>query len=463
MPTSRDEETIPLVTIETAEKPYRTASLLTKQEREYIPLEAIEMAKNIVKQVQAHDSPSFKEDPEAAIFFALENWIRTNIQSGQDASTLDDVWFSKTGHSGQMTSLLREMAQSVDLKVYTAILNQSYLPGRIWKSKNSKHQWEPAEQVSFNAGFVLVLETTKGPDRWVQFVSQSPKYYDPTQFNSEQGGALALTVSEEGARIKRFNGETLGLLPAAHRVEVTLDPNGTGQLAGTLKLYGNSGGGLREALSDPRRKQQILDYIPSRYWPKIQTPKVTLTHENQPHRPLILNYTGSVKGLANKEANEHRVFAPYLNKAYLLNFIGQQDREHDLLIRTEIADLDHSITYIAPEGYGWVDVPDDLFIATEFGWFLSDINVRGRTLTCTRSYLLPQQRVTPVNYAKFQTFLKAVSADQEQRIGYAPLDLKSFGNTTQSVFSGGYVGIGESRQSTTTTPTASEKEIKLEK
>jgi hypothetical protein len=191
-----------------------------------------------------------------------------------------------------------------------------------------------------------------------------------------------------------------------------------------------------------RSRSRIKEWVVRNWWPKIQTPEIEIIAESEPELPIVFNYSGSVSRLASVE-DERKTLNSYLNRARILDLRGQQERVNDMLLRNEFADLDHSITYVAPEGCGWVEVPDDLFIVTEFGWFLSDYNVKGRTLTCTRSYLMPQQRITPDKYAAFQKFLGAISVDQQQRIGFGPLKNESFGNVAEPVFSGGYAGIGE--------------------
>ena len=50
---------------------------------------------------------------DKAQFDAILKWVRANIQSGTDARTLDDVWFSRSGSGTQMSLLAREMAQAL--------------------------------------------------------------------------------------------------------------------------------------------------------------------------------------------------------------------------------------------------------------------------------------------------------------------------------------------------------------
>jgi hypothetical protein len=93
----------------------------------------------------------------------------------------------------------------------------------------------------------------------------------------------------------------------------------------------------------------------------------------------------------------------------------------------------------------WSEVPEDLFLVTEFGFYLVDYNVRGRTLTCTRSYLMPQQRITPEKYPRMLDFISQVSSSAQQRVAYAPVNVESFGGFKREIYSAGYAGFGENK------------------
>jgi hypothetical protein len=121
---------------------------------------------------------------------------------------------------------------------------------------------------------------------------------------------------------------------------------------------------------------------------------------------------------------------------------GPAERVHDMIIKPELTDdlseLDAAWTYEAPPGFGWVEIPDDLYLCTEFGFYLADFNVTGRTLTCNRSYVLPAQRITPEKYPQFQAFLRGIAAMEQQRIAYARLNYPGLSSPPQSVLSRGY-------------------------
>ncbi|MFH0939986.1 MAG: hypothetical protein V1899_12010 [Planctomycetota bacterium] len=433
MPTDADQEVIPLALIETPERPYQVSRWLMQREREFIPPEAEEEARKITNG---------KSD-DAAKFEAIVRWVRDRIQPSNDSRTLDDVWFSRSGNTDQMTLLTREMAQHAGLKVTSAYINAAYQPGRVWHSKNAKRQWSPEQLVNFGSGgHMLVLEQSDGADRWAQFVGKSPKFYNPFDQNGSLAGTLALTPGEEGARIKRLKGAEMDLTPITHHAQINFDAVGGGTIKGTLQLYGALAGNVRENWSDPRQKSKIKEWVVNRAWPKIETPEIAIKGEAVPDSPISFTYSGAARNLASQEKGAF-FREPFAAPSRLLALRGPPERQHDLLIKNEIADLDHTLTYICPEGCAWVEAPDDLCLVTEFGFYIVDYTVKGRALSYTRSYLMPAQRVTPDKYPLLQDFIKQLAIDAQQRIAYTPLKAKSFGTLRQEIYSGGYSSCGE--------------------
>ena len=445
MPTDGDREVIPLITIETAPRPFRANAWLLRRERDFIPAEAMEQARTLV--VEKADKMN-----DLAQLNTIVNWVRNHIQNGKDSRTLDDVWFSRSGNSVQMMTLAREMARSVGLTVQTAHINGAYLPGRVWHSKNAERLWDAGELTNFGSGGqALVLEQPGEPDHWVQFFGRNPKFYGSSELMPNQAGALALIAGDDGVRIKRVHGEALGLSQSAHQIRVDLDEKGAGSVQGVLTLFGLVAGNYREAIADPRQRGQLKEYAARHAWPKIQVKKVDIVNEEDTDEPLSFIYSGEVNELAEQAGDEFFI-QPFQSRTRILDFRGPPERQNDLLVtsewwnspphsekfRDEMADLDQTLVYVAPEGFAWVEVPDDIFISTEFGFFLADYNVKGRVLTCTRSYLMPAQRVTPQQYPRLLDFLRQVSSHQQQRIAYGPLKAAHFGGYVREVFSGGY-------------------------
>jgi len=440
MPPENDQEVIPLVIVEMKDRPFRAGGWLMRRDKHEIPPAAVDEARRIT-------SPAMlKRQDDGSKFEALVLWVWKAIQAGNDSQTLADVWYSRTGRADQMADLALAMARSVGLKARSAWVNAAYVPGRTWHTKNAPHFWEPMQLSNFGSGGrMLVLEQAGEPDRWAQFSGRSPKFAWPFDLNPGQAGALALSLGDDGARLKRVRGETLGTQSFAHRVDVALDETGTGTAKGTFAVFGNSASQWRDALGDPRRQNQIREWVVRLSWPKSELKECAVRGEDHPDQRLVFDYACAVKGLA-AQADGAFFLAPFLNVPRLLELRGPPERQSDLLLRDELADLDHTVTYTAPEGCAWVEAPDDVFICTEFGFYIADFNVKGRTLTCTRSYLMPAQRIAPEKYPKLLEFLQQVSASQQQRIAYARLKSESFGPYKREVYSMGYASSGEEKQ-----------------
>jgi hypothetical protein len=119
---------------------------------------------------------------------------------------------------------------------------------------------------------------------------------------------------------------------------------------------------------------------------------------------------------------------------------------HDLLIKPglseRLTDLDMTVTYEAPPGFVWLEVPDDVFLATEFGLYVADFRVQGRVLTCNRSYLMPAQRVTPDKYPRLMEFIRKIADTERQRVAYGRLEVPGGTALQRSIVSLGYARHG---------------------
>jgi predicted Zn-dependent protease len=422
MPGEGDQEVIPLVTIDTPNRPFHANRWLMRRPLDFIPPEAVAQAKQLVAPLAPGVPGAGALETEEMQFARVLDWVRNTIQPGAESHTLDDVWFSRAGSATQMMVLAREMCRSAGLNVFSAFVNGSYAPGRVWRSKNARRQWEPAELANFgSSGQMLVLEPRNGADTWAQFIGHAPKFYNAFDTNQNQLGAFALVLDHGVARIKRVRGETATLTTATQRVEVTLDAQGSGTINGLIQFFGQMGGSVREMLSDPRRGPQIKEQVVRSAWRNLQIGKVQISGENRDDLPLGFAYNGTVRSLASNSGSSY-FLAPFLGRPRILELRGPAERTSDLLLKSEVADLDQTFTYVAPEGHAWVEVPDNLFLCTEFGFYVVSFSVNGRTLTCSRSYLMPAQRVTPENYAKMLDFLTQVNASAQQRIAYAAFD-----------------------------------------
>ncbi|MCW8132938.1 MAG: DUF3857 domain-containing protein, partial [Planctomycetota bacterium] len=432
MPTEADQEVIPLVYIDSPEQRFRATGWLTRRPKYFLPAGAAEMALQLTA----------KEKSEELRFRAIVEWVRLNISPGKEAQSIDDVWNLRSGNTGQMTELAVAMCQAAGLPVREALVNGAYLPGQVWRSKNARRLWDPGQFAGFGgSGRMMLLEPLHGRDVWLQFAGQPSKYFNPEDVFNPQPGCLALVAGDDGVRIKRVLGEAEGQRNASHAMSVTLDGHGTGHVKGMLQLFSFVGGQVRQYLDDPRRADQVREGLVRRFWPKLEEPGVRVEGQNDPAAPLAFTYTGVVKDLASP-SDAGLFLQPFRQPAFLLELIGPPQRTHDMLIRQEYSELDTSITYELPSGYGWTEVPDDAYFCNEFGFYIADFTVKGGRLTCNRAFLVAAQRVTPEKYPKLMEFLQQIAEVEHQRVGYAKMEYPGFGEKARPVFTMGYASNG---------------------
>lgn len=447
MPREVDQEIIPLVQIQTRDNPLRAGGFMLRRQRDRIPEEAKAKARELAGSVRM--LAAAKGRVESAIFEAIVFWVRDNIDLGNDSRTIDDVWFAKKGTGPQLQELACEMARGAGLNVHNAGLNGSYLPGRVWHTKNAKKIWEPTQLASFGSGgSMLVLEPTFGNDRWAQFPGggQRPRFFSPFDLTSFQPGALAMITGDEGLRIKRVLGDRNGLTLFKQNVKVALDAKGSATTTNNLQLYGLQAGAVREAMNDPRQKEQLRESLSRRMWPKQKLTSFVAVNETDTEKPLGFTFAGQIDSLAEPAGGAFYLSA-FPDLPRLLGLRGSSNRESDVIVYDDnsYSEFDRSIEYHAPEGHAWTEVPEDIFLVTDFGFYAADYNVSGRVLYCTRSFLVPAQRITPEKYADLQHFLKQIAEHASQRVAYAPYDAKAFGGRVKEIFSQGYASSGDEK------------------
>jgi len=433
MPEENDEEVIPLVIIESEERALKLPQLLAPPTPLFLPEEAASQARVLTRRLTS---------PEAK-FHAIVEWVRQEISEAREPLTLEDVWNLRSGDPNQMTSLALAMCQSVGLPVHAALINSAYVPGAVWKTKNARRDWEPNQLAAFSpTGRMLVLESPNAGDNWMQF-RQNARWNPPGELRQYQAGALALVQSEEGARLVRVHGEELDVVGRTDSATVTLDEEGGATVSGVMKFSGSLAARARIALNDPRRSEAVRQDLVRALWPRLDLAGADAKGEAEPEVPLRLEYRGTLQNLATA-ANGHWVLNPYIDPPQsLLDLAGPPERIHDLVLKSELSDTPMRVAYEAPPGCAWTEVPEDLALVSEFGLYLVDFNVRGRTLYVTRSWMLPMQRVTPAQYPKLMEFIKKVSASETRRVAYSRANFVGFQGLARPVFSAGATSNGE--------------------
>lgn len=434
-----DREIVPMVQIETRNNPVRAAGVLTGRELDRIPEAAKAIARDIAKA--AAENPASKGRVPEFQFEAILLWVRGHIETGTDSRTLDDAWHNRSGNASQMLALAREMARAAGLNVSTAYVNGSYLPGKAWLSKSAKRPWEPAQLAAFGTGGqMLVLEPPRGLDIWAQFNPiRRVKYYSPFDLLPQQPGALALILGDRGARVTRVQGQQLGQVQFREKSVVNLADNGVATIHTDFQLFGAQAGAIRETLSNPQQREPVRDFITRRTWRNVKALTYDIIGEEEIGQPLLFKFTGRVSPLAEQAGGA--LYLPAFSDApRVLELRGQSSRESEMVIRDEamLSEFDRAMEYNAPEGFAWTEVPDDIFLCTEFGFYVVDFNVKGRTLYCTRACLIPAQRISTEKYSSFQNFVAQIAQHHVQRIACAPIKAESFGGKKREVFSGGY-------------------------
>ena len=82
-------------------------------------------------------------------------------------------------------------------------------------------------------------------------------------------GVFLVPANANGVRIKRVNGDKIGLTQIKQNVKAVLDSKGGATTGTTIQILGQQAGVFREALSDPRAKEEITHLSPDKLGTRI--------------------------------------------------------------------------------------------------------------------------------------------------------------------------------------------------
>jgi hypothetical protein len=425
------DEVVPMVEISSASPAFRGSGLLLlRRPPTELPPEAEAFAKQHTAEARTAEEK----------FERIVVWVQNNISVGKEARSLEDVWWMHSGRPEQAAELAVALCRVVDLPVKTAYVNTAYRSGS-WRSKYARRQWEPDVLAGFRRHPLLVFEDGERGDVWRYFGNSPLQRHDPSFLPRALQSAQAVTIDDEGARFRWVDAHRVDRSSLSIKHIAALNRDGGAVIETKLGFFGTLAGKLREVLSDPRREIPLREDIANRFWPGIKINAFAVENKDNVRLPVRLEFSGSAPGLTSKRGEEFAL-RPFRTPPALLSFTGPQDREYDLIIRDEVYDFDFSFRWIAPPECAWTEVPDDLFMVTEFGWYCADFNVSGRNLYCTRSFFLPQQRISPEKYKEFQAFLKRISDTESRPAVFCPVTSSGVSTELRAVFSGGYADNG---------------------
>ncbi len=348
---------------------------------------------------------------------AVYRYVLDKVENGQGGYTVYDTLATGNGSSFDRAVLAQ------------AMLAQLGIPSDVAYSINSR-KWQglpPLPSMSFLSGTLLYVPAVDSSgsqvpghlqDRWLNFDSRHRALQD-----------LPATLTQDYAWVLR-PGREIFTLPdlskydggwLAFEGQFQLQPDGSARVEGRLNLMGNQRTVIREQMTNPDFRRQVVDYAVSRTLRGIQLEETPVSGEENLEDFLVFGFKG-IKPQVLQPGGQRYHLTPILSPADLAELVPDATRQYPLDFQGWVKNMPYLVSYELPGQTDWtfLEIPEDLTIISDFGVYSLIYYLEGRTLHVSRSLLIGAQRIEPEAYDRFAEFCRRVDAAEKRDVIIGP-------------------------------------------
>jgi len=345
------------------------------------------------------------------------SWIATEIQDAAGAQTARDVLALRAGGNDAKARLCQAMLQALGIESHFAQVNARF----CLAGEDSLRQ--RARQAGRFGGSLLHVRLPEARDLWLQF--QTPaRNYRLADIGYRLIGAPALETTGRGVELVSVR-EELEETARDTEIVVGLQEDGSAVVRAALVYHGSWAGRMRTTAEQPQRGPLEMERLAATFFPKLTLEESDFPDGSErakhplPERsPFIFRFRGRVKQFCHPEG-EQLTFAPFLGRPLgAERYVTPLPREHPFEIGRDLV-VSQRLTFRAPSGWGFAEIPADCYWVTDFGIYVMDFTVEGDTLTASRFLILPAQALKPNEYEACVRWLELVGTTERQTAALA--------------------------------------------
>lgn len=351
----------------------------------------------------------------------IYKWICKNITDGRSSETARDVFRLKSGRPETTALLCQEMLAAVGLESWRVAVNPSFS-----RAGNGSRE-DRAKGVSAFSWWPVILRVKLKDsisDSWLSFTSQmhNMRFGD---LGRDVLGAIALECPLEGVRLTRVKSEDFEVPELSER-RYKFDTEGNVEVEAAICFYGKQAAEIRGRLENSTQAKRFVASMGGSIFNRIEDAKYTY-----PQVEDIQQRSGGateaavvkIKGRINKfcsRRNGGLMFQPF--RAAVPSLSVPLPRKNDIEIYADILSND-SAKFIAPAGWAFSDVPQDIVLESKYGLYILDFSVKGDTLYASCSLIVPSQRVPAKECEAYNEFMAAMVEASKYSINLEKVEL----------------------------------------
>lgn len=251
-------------------------------------------------------------------------------------------------------------------------------------------------------------------DRWINFDS---RYQPPDEINPRISQSYAMVMRPGREFFAVPNTQQSPGAWIANEMDFLLNPNASARVEGRLVFFGGARSSLRQQMTNPDLRQRIIDLSIGRNLRGIQIDEVRVFGEEELEAHLAFAFKGSMPQMLRPMENRFHL-TPVFEPAGMSDLVPDATREHPLEFTTWAKYMPYSISVQLPPGGDWtiLEIPEDTILISEFGVYSLIFHLEGKILHITRSLIVPAQRISQEDYARFADFCCRVDAAEKRDV-----------------------------------------------
>ncbi len=352
------------------------------------------------------------------------DWVAAEIaeQSGSDgggSATPYDTFLLRTGSTSDKTELCRALLAAAGLNTCLTDTNTSFNRAGYLSSSS-----RAALAESFNSCDLLKVFLPEEPeDLWLNFHNRQ-RYFRSGDLGSDLPGALARDRTPMGITLSFLRPAVCEYRTRRTPDVIDLSDNGSAVIRSAVTYYGSSAASVRSALENPHDAQEFLNDFATGSYPRLtdpvfQTPSPEqLADRSAPTQPVVIRFQGKIDSFCSR--SDGQLSFPAFGTDSPHTPATPLPRENPFYIGEDTVFSETRI-YTAPEGWTFVNLPRDIYLACDFGTAVLDCNVNGRQLCLTRYLLIPTQQLEPEQCEAYNHFVSEIQRMDETTLSLQPI------------------------------------------
>jgi hypothetical protein len=174
---------------------------------------------------------------------------------------------------------------------------------------------------------------------------------------------------------------------------------------------------IRRSATNPDMRRRIVDSSLAQLLRGIQVKEAELMGLENLNHHVAVTFQGSVPQML-RPAGERMLLSPILDHSNLADLTPDATRENPILFRNWVKLASEHLAFQLPEASSLtlLEVPEDVFLVSDFGVYSLNFHADTDTLFVTRSLIIPPQRIEPDQYARFVDFCRRVDAAEKRDV-----------------------------------------------